>query len=178
MKNIIRYAFPIALVLAVASCKGTEIKATGASNTPPAPKAVVTLRSTVPGALPANTIITSYDVYLTLPAGVTVKSSDLLNTDPGVVVATGEGSVQGTTVGAVTIPGTPNRVRLMVINPAGMNSGEFSTVYCDYDRSNPPAHSDFSVSYVVGGFNTDPGAINQNVDLSTAVAVGTAVVLQ
>src|SRR5512144_3040812 len=79
----------------------------GGSNPTPQPTtAVLTLSTAVIGTIPAPTVITGYDVTITLPAGVTVKSSTPPQTDNGVVVGSGNGAVAGTRNAASYLPAT------------------------------------------------------------------------
>lgn len=119
--------------------------------------AVVTLATTVTSAIPANTVITGYDVTISLPAGVTVKSTTTPpQTDTGVVTATG--AAAGSQIAAVYSPATSTvagKVRIVIANAAGFSSGEFSTVNCDIAAGYYPTQSDFpQPTFVASGFNT------------------------
>ena len=147
------------LVLAItmlSSCGGGGGGGDGVTIAQPT-TAVVTLATTVTSAIPANTVITGYDVTISLPAGVTVKSTTTPpQTDTGVVTATG--AAAGSQIAAVYSPATSTvagKVRIVIANAAGFSSGEFSTVNCDIAAGYYPTQSDFpQPTFVASGFNT------------------------
>ncbi len=118
----------------------------GGSSTQPQPAtAVLTLSTAVTGTLPAPAVIAGYDVTITLPAGVTVKSTTQPQTDAGVVVGTVNGAVAGTYSVASYSPAT-GKVRIIVVSPKGngfTGAGEFCKVYCDIAAGHYPTATDF-----------------------------------
>jgi len=116
--------------------------------------AVVTLSTTTNGnPIPANTIITGYDVTITLPAGVTVKSANPPLTDAGVVTNNPAGSSIDTnyTKAAGAIPGT---VRIVIAKGDGYSAGVFSKVNCDVAAGVTVKASDFQYTFTASGFDT------------------------
>jgi hypothetical protein len=111
-------------------------------------KAVLTLSTSVTGAIPSDTTINGYDLTITLPAGVTVKSTTTPpQTDTGVVTSTG--SAAGSSITAVYSPATatiPGKVRILLANGNGYYAGEFSKVNCDIAAGHYPKTSDFQLS--------------------------------
>ncbi len=145
---------------------------------PPSPTssstAVITLSTSVTGNIPGDTTINGYDVTITLPAGVTVKSTSAPpQTDPGVVTSTG--SAAGSSMTAVYTPATatiPGNVRILMTNQNGYNAGEFSKVKCDITAGYHPKTSDFqqTILKASGLLHTHLGypddAITDTVDLT------------
>jgi hypothetical protein len=106
----------------------------GAQSTPvQSTAAVLTLSTSVKGSIPSSTAIASYDVTVTLPAGVTVRSTTRPPlTDAGVVTAVGKAA--GSLVTAVYSAQTRTQagtVKIYLISPAGFSAGEFGVVNCD-----------------------------------------------
>jgi hypothetical protein len=115
---------------------------------PPAARptgAVITLSTSVTGTIPGDTTINGYDVTITLPAGVTVKSTTAPpQTDSGVVISTG--SVAGSAMTAVYSAATatiPGKVRILIADASGYYAGEFSKVNCDITAGYDLTSSDF-----------------------------------
>jgi hypothetical protein len=133
--------------------------------------AVVTLSTQVTTTLPANTIITGYDVTITLPAGVTVKSTNPPLTDAGVVTDNPAGSSMDTnyTKAAGAIPGT---VRIVIAKADGYSAGVFSKVNCNVAAGVTVKASDFPHTFTASGFDT---VAVSNVDITTDLTL-TAVV--
>jgi hypothetical protein len=121
----------------------------GATLTQPT-KAVVTLSTSVTGTIPPATTINSYNVTITLPAGVSVKSTvNPPETDANVVTASGK-AAGASIIGVYTeATGTfPATVKLSVvkvdpITGAGFDPGEFCTVTCDIAAGHYPVASNF-----------------------------------
>jgi hypothetical protein len=91
-------------------------------------KAVVKLSTG--GSLPSGAQIGGIDVTVTLPQGVTLKSTTSLTTDDGVVMASGA-ATNNTQVLATYSAATgtaPGHVRILIANPNGFGIGEFATV--------------------------------------------------
>lgn len=142
--------------------------------------AVITLATT--GTIPANTIITGYDVLISLPAGVTVKSTTAPpQTDVGVVTATGAAAV-GSSVIAVysaatgTLSGT---VRILIAaNTDGFSAGEFSKVICDIAAGHYPKITDFPVQmFVASGLNISDPIHPSTVDLTNNLTLTSTVAI-
>jgi hypothetical protein len=129
LRNIVILSFVLSLF---AACGGGG----GVSNTPSQPTtAVLTLSTAATSTIPASTTINSYNVTITLPAGVTVKTMPgSSETATGVVAASGQASsalIFGTYSAATgTFPGTV-KVYIVKVDPitgAGFNPGEFCKV--------------------------------------------------
>lgn len=154
----------------------------GGGNTPAQPTtAVLTLSTTVNGVIPANTIITGYDVTIILPAGVTVKSTTPPQTDSGVVTATGVAAGSSTTIAGVYAPAagaTLGKVRFIVANGSGFSAGEFCKVTCDIAAgSTPPSASDFTQpTFAASGLVTSP--TTSTVDLTGLMTMTETAVIQ
>jgi hypothetical protein len=140
--------------------------------------AVITLATTVVGTMPANTIITGYDVTVSLPQGVTVRSTTAPpQTDAGVVAATGEAvdSLVAAVYSAATgtLAGT---VHILIVKEDGFNAGEFSTVNCDIAAGYYPEPTDFpQPTFAATGFDTNTVS---NVDLSSRLTLTATAVIQ
>lgn len=132
-------------------------------------KAVLTFSTAVTGTMPANTIITGYDLQFSLPAGVTVKSTTPPVTDAGVVTASGNAA--GSSITAVYAPataGVPGKVRILVASANGFPAGEFSKATCDIAAGTVPTTADFpQPTLAVSGYNT---STNTTVDLSGQIS--------
>jgi hypothetical protein len=118
----------------------------GSSSALPQPTtAVLTLSTAATGTIPATTTINSYNVTITLPAGVTVKSTvNPPETDAGVVNASGKAS--GALVSGVYTPATgtfPGTVRVYVASATGFDPGEFCIVNGDITAGQYPTASNF-----------------------------------
>lgn len=145
--------------------------------------AVITLATTENGTMPAHTIITGYDVTITLPAGVTVKSTTAPpQTDDGVVTATGAaaGSSIITAVYSAATNTLSGTVRIWIANAnsVGLSTGEFSTVNCDIAAGYYPATSDFPLpTFVANGNVTNLDSTDSTIDLTSYLALmATAVI--
>jgi len=139
--------------------------------------AVLTLATAVTGALPANTIINGYDVTISLPAGVTVKSTTVPpQTDDGVVTASG--AATGSSIVAVYSAATstlPAKVRILIVKDSGFSAGEFGKVNCDIAAGHYPIAADFQQpTFAVGGWNT---ATSSTVDLTGQLSMTASAVI-
>jgi hypothetical protein len=136
--------FALALTtISACSSGGGGGNSTG-SNTAPQPTTAVLTLSTA-GTIPAPTVIAGYDVTITLPAGVTVKSTTPPQTDAGVVVGTVNGAVLGTLNAASYSPAT-GKVHIIIVSPKGNGfnaAGEFCKVNCDIAAGHYPTATDF-----------------------------------
>ena len=139
--------------------------------------AVVTLASVVHETLPANTVITGYDVTVSLPAGVTVKSTTPPQTDPGVVTASGQAT--GSSLAAVYTRATgtvPGKVRILIVSGNGMNPGEFSKVTCNVAPGLSLTQATFAQPMIsISGYDI---GTNSTVDLTGYLSVTESVVIQ
>jgi hypothetical protein len=120
-------------------------------------KAVITLSAAVVNTIPANTIITGYDVTINLPAGVTVKSTTAPpRIDDGVVSAIE--SAVGSSIEAVYTAATstvPGKVLIQMVKADGFSAGDFATVTCDIAAGFNPPPSDFPQPvFAASGFDT------------------------
>jgi len=153
----------------------------GNSSTPPQPTtAVLTLSTAATAAIPASTVITGYDVTITLPAGVTVKSTTPPQTDAGVLVGTVNGAEEGTYMTASYSPAT-GKVHIMVVSPKGNGftaAGEFCKVNCDIAAGRHPTLTDFQQqpTFKARGIN-DPNGKPSTVDLTGQLALTVAAVI-
>jgi hypothetical protein len=138
-----------ALTLALLSACGGGGGGGGGVTLTQSTTAVLTLSTTVTGTIPASTIITGYDVTISLPAGVTVKATpDILNpaklvTDPGVVTDNPAGSYITSVYSAAT--GTfPGTVKVHVASATGFPAGNFCKVNGDIAAGHYPTASSFA----------------------------------
>lgn len=142
--------------------------------------AVIKLSTAVNGTMPANTIITGYDVLITLPAGVTVKSTTAPpQTNNGVVTATG--AAAGSNIAAVysaatsTVSGTVRVLILANPNNSGFSAGEFATVNCDIAAGHFPGTADFpKPTFAASGYDTN---LNSNVDITNDLTLTSTVAI-
>ena len=135
----------------------------GGSTPPQSTPAVLTLSTAVTGAISAPTVITGYDVTITLPAGVTVKSTTPPQTDAGVVV----GTVNGALAGASYSPAT-GKVHIIIVSPNGNGftaAGEFCKVKCDIAAGQHPTAADFQQQPIFTASGLDTAKIS-TVDLT------------
>jgi hypothetical protein len=138
--------------------------------------AVLTLSTGVTGTIPATTTINSYSVTITLPTGVTVKSSvNPPETDANVVTASGKAasaSISGVYTAATgTFPGI---VKIYVASATGFEAGEFCKVTCDIAAGSSTTASDFSQPTLddATGIDASVSTVTLNGELSlTSTAV-------
>jgi hypothetical protein len=130
-------------LVVLAACGG------GGGGGAPQPKqpttAVLTLKTALTGALPANTIVAGYDVWITLPEGVTVRSTaSPPQTDNGVITPT-DSSTSVTAIYQPASGGTPATVHVIAAtaNADGFAPGAFSDVHCDITAGSYPQASSF-----------------------------------
>jgi hypothetical protein len=98
------------------------------------------------GTLSSGTLIGGIDITLTLPAGVSVKSTTPPQTDAGVVTASGmAGGSLGIGVYTAATSTLPGKVRVALVNAAGFGTGEFAIVNCDIASGSTPAATGFSL---------------------------------
>jgi hypothetical protein len=150
----------------------------GSSSPPPAQPttAVLTLSTAVKGAIPAPAVIAGYDVTITLPAGVTVKSTALPpQTDSGVVVGTVNGAAAGTYYVASYTPAT-GKVRIVMVSPKGNGfngAGEFCKVNCDIAKGYYPTAADFQQqpTFKASGIDDPNAAKPSTVDLTNQLSM-------
>lgn len=135
----------------------------GVQNTPvQSTAAILTLSTAVSGTISPSTAITSYDVTVILPAGVTVRSTTKPPlTDTGVVTAID--SAAGSLVTAVYSAPTSTRggmVKIYIVSAAGFDAGAFSVVNCDIAAGSNPNPSDFAPATLddATGFDSASGS--------------------
>ncbi len=133
--------------------------------------AILTLASSVTGLIPADTIITAYEVTIDLPAGVSVKSSNPPQVDADVVTPSGTGVGAGVLASYTPSTGSsPGQVKIILVSTQsnGFTAGELSKVNCDIAAGFSPAASDFTqYSFIVSGLKTDPtSSLLSTVDLT------------
>jgi len=124
----------------------------GGTPAPPPTKAKLTLLSQ---SATAGTKISSIEVTVELPAGVTVKSTpsainpDKLETETGVVVLSGAtAAVVGEVRVGVYTPATattPGKVFISLSAPVDFNPGEFVTVNADFPAGTVLVAADFKL---------------------------------
>lgn len=98
---------------------------------------------------PVDTAISSADVTITLPAGVTVKTDAAGAVSDGVAVASGK-SVGALNPVASYTPATATaaaKVRVLIIDGSNFTVGEFLTVHCDVAAGSFPQPTDFSAVF-------------------------------
>ncbi len=151
----------------------------GNSNGPGGPTtAVLTLSTALTSSLPDNETVNGYEVTVTLPAGVTVKTANTGTTliDSSVLTASGAGT--GSLIAgdySPAIVGTPGKVTIIIANTNNISAGEFCKVTCTIASGDPSA-SDFQ-QYTFGakGYaHTDfgqPDDIITDVDLSSQLTL-------
>ncbi|HXY54433.1 MAG TPA: hypothetical protein VEM40_07165 [Nitrospirota bacterium] len=133
----------------------------GSSSAPPVQPttAVLTLSTAVTGSIPASTVIAGYDVTITLPAGVTVKSTTPPQTDASVVVGTANGAAPGTYNTGSFSPAT-GKVHIVFVSPQGNGfngPGEFCKVNCNIAAGYYPTAADFQqLTFKASGLNKNP----------------------
>jgi hypothetical protein len=159
-KTLLMLLQPLLLVGFLYGCGGNNEKPAAYLPT----KATLTLFSSG-----TNTTIHGIDATITLPAGVTVKST--LNppeTDAGVVSPSGS-AIGSLTTGVYTAAtGTyPGSVRVLIANGSGFSTGEFAKVACTIALGSWPDAGDFSIS----GFAVSDGEGNPLSDFSAGFIV-------
>jgi len=169
----------LALGLAILGGCGGKKKEDTPDPVPPT-KAALTLSTEVSGAIPAGTMVNSYSATITLPAGVTVKSSvNPPETDAGVVTATGTAS--GAVITGVYTPATstkPGTVKVYVASATGFGAagGAFCTVQCDITAGHEPKAADFTAPKLDDATGLDSSL--STVILTNVLTLKATVVLQ
>ena len=138
--------------------------------------AVLTLSSSVTGEIPDETTINSYTVTITLPAGVTVRSTaNPPATDSGVVTVSGMAA--GALSHGVYTPAAssqPGTVNVYVVDAAGFDAGEFCKITCDIAAGSYPTASSFARLTLddATGFDTSTNStvLGLEAELSVAAA--------
>lgn len=158
----------------------------GGGAVPPArpTTAVLNLSTAIPGGMPANTTITGYDVTITLPAGVTVKTVNSTppseEVDSSVVVITGAAAaVPGSSILAKFIPATgvdPGQVKLVIVNGDGFDAGAFCKITCNIEAGYAPSKTDFAQpTFAASGYDSNAGS---TVVLTGAMTITAAVTIK
>lgn len=175
MKTIMGKMLILVLMLSLFSACGGD-SSTDNTSVPPPTKATVTLSSVVTDTVPPDTIIAGYEVTITLPAGVTVKTSPSSTDNPppieaGVLTAAAADSFLYGVYSAATAS-SPGTIRIFAIslNANGFSVGDFATVNGDIASGYRPKAEDFSqAAYSTAGVDTSgQGA---SVDLTSQVTV-------
>jgi hypothetical protein len=114
------------------------------------PQAVVTLSTQSTAALASNTI-RGIELYLDLPAGVSVRTDSTGKTASGVIFAAGSATGANTTVLGnypVTDPasGNGNALKIVLADTDGFNPGDFAVVTCDRASGVSPGPAAFQVN--------------------------------
>ncbi len=138
----------IVLLFTLPGCGSGGGDGSGASSA--SPQAVVTLSTQAAGTLASNTI-RGIELYLVLPAGVSVKTDSTGKTASGVIVATGSAAGPSTAILGnypVTDPvsGNGNTMKIVIANVDGFNPGDFAMVNCDRAAGVSPNAAAFQVT--------------------------------
>ena len=177
LPNVPVYVLCIALFTA---CGGSVNEDVTALPSPRFTTAVLTLSTKVSSLMPPSTAINSYDITVTLPAGVTVKSTtNPPTTDDGVVTAIG--SAAGSLVVALYTAPTNTQagtVKIYVINVNGFRSGAFSVVNCDITEGFAPTTSNFAIPTLDSATGFDSATGTTVLGLEEVLSLTSTVVLQ
>ena len=138
----------IALLFTLPGCGGGGGDDGSASAS--SPQAVVTLSTQSTAVLASNTI-RGIELYVDLPAGVSVKTDSTGKAASGVVVAAGSATGPNTTILGnypVTDPvsGNGNALKIVLADTDGFNPGDFAVVTCDRASGVSPGPSAFQVN--------------------------------
>jgi len=137
----------------------------GGGSSPPPTKAKLTLLSQ---SSTAGTKISSIEVTVVLPAGVTVKATSLPATDTGVVVLSGATATPAFTAanaGLLNLTGTytpatataPGTVKILIPSAVDFDLGEYVTVNADITAGTVPVATDFNLTdFVAFNINGAP----------------------
>ena len=179
--SMLIFALALITLSACGGGGGGGSSSSGSSSPPPSQPttAVLTLSTAVTGTIHAPAVIAGYDVTITLPAGVTVKSTAIPpQTDSGVVIGTVNGAAAGTYYVASYTPAT-GKVRIVMVSPKGNGfngAGEFCKVNCDITAGYYPKATDFQQqpTFKASGID-DPNALKpSSVDLTGQLAMTVA----
>jgi hypothetical protein len=177
MKSLLTFFMLAGTLIILPHCGGGG--GGGGNNGSTPTTAVLTLSTTVTGAIPATTTINGYDVTVRLPAGVTVEASPdsvnpaVLVTDPNVVTATGNATgAQISAVYTAAVGGTPAMVKVHIVSANGFSAGEFCTIACDISTGTNPSASDFAQPTLdeATGIDSSDSTVNLTSELSLAAA--------
>lgn len=144
----------------------------------------VTLSTAVSGAIPAATTINSYAVTITLPGGVTVKSTmNPPETDAGVVSASGA-AAGATAVGryteaTISSPGTV-KVYIVKVDPAtgaGFDAGEFCVVKASIASDKDPSAVNFPAPTLDDATGFNAATASTVVDLEKELSLQAGIVI-
>ena len=146
--NMTRRSAAIISVLAfslLVSCGGGD--GGGSGGTQPV-TALMTLSTS--GTLPAGAQISGIDVTITLPAGVTLKSTvNPPEVDSGVITWYGVSASSNTVALATYTAATNNaagRVRIVIVTANGFSVGELCDVSSDIAKGSSPQAADFGIA--------------------------------
>ncbi len=145
----------------------------GGDNNSGGPTTVVLTLSTALTGLPSNpnTILTGYDITITLPTGVTVKSTTPPETDNSVLTFTGTAGLSTTSIIGHYTPaagGTPGTVEIYIANGSGIGTnGALCTVTCDIPAGSNPSFT--QPTFVADGLVTSPSV--STVDLTGLITM-------
>ncbi len=122
------------------------------------PQTVVTLSTTVnEGTTITSKQIKGIELYLDLPAGVSVRTNPDGSTPRGVVAGTGTANdptyVSGTYPVTDPTSGSTNAVHIMIADVTGFDPGNFVTVTCDRPSGLLPSSADFHINGFVASQN-------------------------
>jgi hypothetical protein len=122
----------------------------GGGTSSASPQAVVTLSTQTAVPLASNSI-RGIELYLVLPAGVSVKTDATGKTNSGVIAVTGSAAGPNVAISGnypVTDPvsGAVNTLKIEIVNVDGFNPGDFATVTCDRATGVSPSAAAFQTS--------------------------------
>lgn len=166
--------FFVATLLILGSLLGCS--SGGGSDTSNPPKsAQVTLTTTETGTIPKDNLVTSYDITLALPAGVTLKSQKPPVVDAGVVTLTGSAlGALSTAVYTAASGSTPASLRIQVASGSGLNPGAFITINFDLTPGSTAKAADFN-PLLLSAKGLDK-VLDSTVDLTSQLSLAAAVV--
>ena len=167
LSSLLIFALALTTLSACGGGGGGGSGSSGSSTPPQNTTAVLTLSTT--GTIPAPAVIAGYDVTITLPAGVTVKSTTPPQTDAGVVVGTATGAAAGT-YNAASFDSAMGKVHIVIVSPKGngfSGAGEFCQVNCIIAPGYYPKAADFQqFTFKASGIDNPNSAKPSTVDLT------------
>jgi hypothetical protein len=146
MKNLRTTLCEFIMTAALLSACGGNGNPAAPSETQPT-RATLILSSAITGSIPSGTIIAGYDVTISLPAGVTVKSTVAPPlTDDGVVTHMTSTAPPNTIMFGIYTAATdtlPGNVRIITAKADGFSAGNFTIVNGNIAAGYRPTAADF-----------------------------------
>jgi len=157
----------------------------GSSNSSPhqPTSATLTLSTTLTGTFPTpTTTINGYEVTITLPTGVTVKTmstATTAQTGTGVVVTSGKAS-NAIAYGMYTAAsGTaPGMIKVYLADTMGFDAGEFCIVKGDIASGYYPTASSFIMPNLDVATGCDDAICTNSLDLKKELSLSAAITIQ